>query len=87
MLMLLGSLAHNVVTWVQHWLAAATARLQHYGPLRMVRDIFHVSGFLLVDAWGGIRQIVLNQLAPEASVLLGPFQALGIRVAISLGQT
>ncbi len=48
MLMLLGSLAHNVIIWARHWLAVAP--LQHYGILRMVRDVLHISGFLVFDA-------------------------------------
>ena len=59
MLMLLGSLAHNVIVWAHEWLnvpapaepeQAQPTRLScreplpHYGPLRMVRDVFHMSG-------------------------------------------
>jgi hypothetical protein len=70
MVMLLGTLAHNVVTWAQHWLAASVATLQHYGPLRMVRDVFHISGFLLMSPSCHIRQIALNQDAPLAPALV-----------------
>jgi len=77
MVMLLGSLAHNVVVWVQRWLAApASSPLQHYGPMRMVRDIFHMSGFLIFDASCRTRQIALNQDTPFAPVLLCSLQAL-----------
>lgn len=72
--MLLGSLAHTVILWTRNWLAESASPLRRYGMLRMVRDVFHSSGFLLLDAWGRIRQIVLNHLAPLASVLLAPFQ-------------
>jgi hypothetical protein len=57
MLMLLGSLAHNVIVWAREWLNAAAQPeqaqptslprhepLPHSGPLRMVRDVFHLSG-------------------------------------------
>ena len=57
MVMLLGCLAHNVVIWARQWLASSASPLQHYGPMRMVRDVFHVSGFLLLDATCRIRQI------------------------------
>ncbi len=89
MVMLLGSLAHNVIVWAHNWLAASTSQLQHYGPVRMVRDVFQVSGFLLIDALGRIRSIVLNQEAPLASVLLGPLRALlaPTQVALRLGET
>src|SRR5258706_1310132 len=62
MLMLLGSLAHNVIVWARHWLASPT--LHHYGTVRMARDVFHISGFLLIDACGQVVQIILNQAAP-----------------------
>jgi hypothetical protein len=59
MLMLLGSLAHNVIVWAHEWLntpappepeqaqlipLSSREPLPHYGPLRMVRDVFHLSG-------------------------------------------
>ena len=55
----------------------------------MVRDVFHSSGFLLIDACGQVIQIVLNQAAPLASALLHPLRQLlvGAQVAVNLGQT
>ena len=55
----------------------------------MVRDVFHVSGFLVIDALGHIVQIVLNQAAPLASLLVDSLRELLAcgHVAISLGQT
>ncbi len=87
MLMLLGSLAHNVIVWARHWLTSPT--LQHYGMLRMVRDVFHISGFLLTDACGQVTQIVLNQAAPLAPALVHPLRKLlaCAHVAVNLGQT
>jgi hypothetical protein len=87
MVMLLNALAHNVIVWARHWLASPT--LQHYGILRMVRDVFHISGFLLTDVGGQVTQIVLNQTAPLASALVHPLRKLLLcaHVAINLGQT
>ena len=87
MVMLLGSLAHNVIIWARHWLASPT--LHHYGTLRMVRDVFHISGFLLIDACGQVAQIVLNQAAPLAPALVHPLRKLLLcaHVAVNLGQT
>ena len=87
MVMLLGSLAHNVVVWAHHWLASPA--LHHYGTVRMVRDVFHMSGFLLTDAFGQVVQIVLNQAAPLAPALILPLRHLlaGAQVAVNLGQT
>ena len=87
MVLLLGSLAHNVIGWARRWLASPS--LQHYGTLRMVRDVFHISGFLLTDACGQVAQIVLNQAAPLASALVHPLRNLlaCAHVAVNLGQT
>ena len=85
MVVLLGSLAHNVVVWVQRWLAApASSPLQHYGPMRMARDIFHMSGFLIFDASCRTRQIALNQDAPFAPVLLRLLQALMVPAHVTI---
>ena len=87
MIMLLGSLAHNVIIWAQGWLASPM--LQHYGTVRMVRDVLHISGFLLTDACGQLTEVVLNQAAPLASALVHPLRQLlaGTSVAVNLGQT
>ena len=104
MLTLLGSLAHNVIVWAQEWLnvpappepeQAQPTRLScreplpHYGPLRMVRDVFHMSGFLRWDACGHLVEIVLNQDALLARRLLFSLRQLlaPMHVAINLGKT
>ncbi len=74
MLMLLGSLTHNTIVWARRWLAIP--QLRSYGMLRMVRDIFHISGFLGVDAQGHIVQIGLNQAAPLAPVFVDSLRKL-----------
>lgn len=47
MLLLPGSLAHNVVIWAHRWLSCP--QIQHHGILRMVCDVFHVSGMLRIE--------------------------------------
>ncbi len=85
--MLLACLAHNVIVWTRRWLASPS--LQHYGLLRMVRDVFHISGFLLLTANGQLTEVVLNQAAPLASSLVASLGQLlaGVQVAVNLGQT
>ncbi len=88
-LMLLGTLAYNVLSWARTWLAPRCPQLARYGMLRFVRDVGQISGFLLVDGTGRIGTIVLNQAAPLAAPLA---HALGTLladdgVAVSLGQT
>ena len=87
MLVLLGSLAHNVVVWARRWLSCP--QIQHYGILRMVRDVFHVSGLLRFDAFGSVVEIVLNQEAYLARSFIRPLQALlaPLHVVVNLGET
>jgi hypothetical protein len=91
MVMLLGTLAHNVVIWARSFLTqpAGSCKLRHYGMLRMVRDVFHVSGFLVFDALDQLVEIVLNQAAPLAPILVTSLQELlaPAHVALNLGQT
>ncbi len=87
MLVLLGSLAHNVVVWARHWLAVP--QIQQCGILRMVRDVFHISGFLCFDAVGSVVAIVLNQDARLARSLAQSLRALltPLHIVVSLGET
>jgi hypothetical protein len=74
MLVLLGTLAHNVVVWARRWLAIAEG--SHCGMVRMVRDVFHISGFLCFDPLDHVVRIVLNQHAYRARKLIFPLQEL-----------
>ncbi len=87
MVVLLGSLAHNVVVWARRWLSSP--KIQQCGILRMVRDVFHVSGLLRFDACGSVVEIVLNQRACLARSFLRPLQALllPLHVVVNLGET
>jgi hypothetical protein len=128
MLVLLASLAHNVVVWTREWLspcadsrsmhsesdqmavalaepsclsqapltsaspkhpAHPTSSLSGYGILRMVRDVFHVSGFLLFDQAGHVQQILLNQHAPLARSLVHSLRDIlsPLHISVHLGQT
>jgi hypothetical protein len=87
MLLLLGSLAHNVVLWARSWLAIP--QVSRLGILRMVRDVFHVSGFLCFDASGSLVEIVLNQGARLAHLLIHSLQELltPLPIVVNLGET
>ena len=69
MVMLLGSLAHNIIVWSRRWLTAEAPRFARYGARRMVRDLFHVSGLLEFDEAGEVLRITLNRAAPVAREL------------------
>jgi len=87
MLVLLGSLAHNVVVWARRWLAIAEG--PHCGMMRMVRDVFHISGLLRFDAFHHLAEIVLNQQSHRAHKLILPLRELmtPLHIVISLGET
>jgi len=87
MLVLLGTLAHNVVVWARRWLAIAEG--SHCGMVRMVRDVFHISGLLGFDAFQHVVEIVLNRHARRAHRLLLPLQELlaPLSIVVSLGET
>lgn len=70
--MRLCSLAQHVVVWARRWLAVP--QVQRDGIVRMVRDVFHVSGFLCIDALGQVTRIVLNQDALLARSLVNPLR-------------
>jgi hypothetical protein len=74
MLVLLGTLAHNLVVWVRRWLASP--QIQRYGGLRMVRDVFHLSGLLRFDPSMHLVEILLNQDARLARCLIQPLRGL-----------
>ena len=88
MLVLLAQLAYNLLSWVRVRLAPTTPSLQGYGPLRMVRDLFHIPGKVQLDAQGHVLQIVLS----DAHSLTLPFlQAIspllaGDEMSLNLGQ-
>ena len=88
MVMLLNELAHNVLIWARDWLAPRLPQIERYGLLRLVRDVWHISGFVERDRQGHVKRIVLNRLAPMARGLgtalrrlLAPSQ-----VIVNLGQ-
>lgn len=77
-LMLLGTLAHNLLMWARRWLAAASpqaaCRLRHYGMKRMIRDLLHIHGVLHFDAQGRLVAITLNAATSLAKLLLVPLR-------------
>src|SRR5919109_170592 len=89
MVMLLNLLAHNVLIWARRWLAPLLPQIKRYGLLRLVRDVWHISGFVERDAHGHLTRIALNQLAPVAQGLGLALQQLlaPAQVVVNLGQT
>jgi len=88
MVMLLNVLAHNVLVWARDWLAALLPQIKRYGLVRLVRDVWHISGFVERDGHGHLSRIVLNRLAPVAQGLVAALQQLlaPTHVVVNLGQ-
>lgn len=61
MLVLLAQLAINVIAWTRSEMAHYVPSWQSFGSLRMVRDAFHISGKIQLDAQGRILKITLNR--------------------------
>lgn len=89
MVMLLTTLAHNVIIWARGWMEAAQPRLARYGIKRLVRDIFHINGRIICNQMGHIVQIILNQAAPLVRGLVVALQSLlaPAHIAVTLGET
>jgi hypothetical protein len=92
-LMLLGSLAHNLLIWVRRWLAAASpavaGRLRHYGIKRIIRDLSHIRGIISFDAHGRLCAITLSSASALAKLMLVALRHLlaPAAVAVTLDKT
>lgn len=88
LLTMLGTLAHNVIVWARLWLSVQQGKVAHYGMVRMVRDVFHITGQIGLDARGHVVEIVLNQAAPLVRGIVKALQTLlaPAHIAISLGE-
>jgi hypothetical protein len=88
MVVLLSALAHNVVVWSRAWLAASVPKIKHYGVLRMVRDVFAVSGLVEIGAKNSIKRIILSDAAGWARRCANSLQALlkQQHVRVTLGE-
>lgn len=87
-IVLLSALAHNVVVWSREWLSEVSKIKQH-GVLRIVRDVFHVSGFMELGPSNKIKRIVLNGTATWARRCANSLRSLLKRehVRVILGET
>jgi hypothetical protein len=75
MIVALNTLAHNLLVWARNWLKPCAPRLGMFGLLRLVRDLFQISGFIIIDD-EGVDSIILNRLAPCAKALADAFKLL-----------
>lgn len=87
MLVQLAALAHNVIVWTREWLAPHCPRIGGLGLVRMVRDVFHTTGTILLDPSGRIKEITLNRDDAMARQVRKPLKRLlkPLRVSVILG--
>jgi hypothetical protein len=85
----LEALAHNTLVWVRRWLTPYCPQLEHWGMLRLVRDVCHMNGLILLDHTGRILEIVLNQAEPLAKELSAGLASILTQeqIAVILGET
>ena len=82
-----------VVRWglpAAFWLWTACSVAALVALLRLVRDVWHISGTVYLDpATGRVRRLVLNAAAPWAAGLVAALRVLlaPAQVAVSLGET
>lgn len=88
MLVLLAQLAYNLIAWTQRALARHGPPFRPFGILRMVRDVFHITGKITLDAQGRILDITLNQAHALALPFVQAMSALlaGDGLSLNLGQ-
>lgn len=84
----LNTLAHNIVIWARHWLAPAYPKLDRFGILRMVRDVFGVRGMVIFQDDTRVHEIILDKADPLAHGLRRGLRALlaPLHVAVNLGE-
>lgn len=84
-----NALAHNTMVWARHWRTPSVPRVRSWGILRMVREVFHISGQIVFDHRQRIAQILLNPADPLAKRLApGLFALLGSEhIVVTLGKT
>lgn len=93
LLMLLGTLAHNLLLWARRWLAQSSPqhahRLQQYGIKRMVRDLAHISGSLSFDEHGRLQALTLSSACSLSKLMLAPLRQLlaPSSIAVTLDKT
>ena len=89
MLCRLEVLAHNLLVWARGWLAPHCPRIARLGLLRLMRDVVHVTGQIVLDSHQSVRQIILNPADPFARELQTGLAALLAyeHVAVRLGET
>ena len=88
MLVLLAQLAYNLLSWIRNLLATHRPSLRSYGPLRIVRDLLHITGMIRLDSQGRILEITFKRAHALASPLQRALSSSLVRddIVLNLGQ-
>lgn len=86
MLTLLAQLAHNLIIWTRALLTAVNPKLKRLGILRMVRDVFHAPGQVVLDAQGCLIEVTLSQAYPLTQHIVAAFSAQQSALSLNLRQ-
>jgi hypothetical protein len=86
---MLGTLAHNVLRWAIAWLSKSAPKLNRYGSMRIVRDVFAAAGRIEINAGETIQRIVINRAVPLARALVKSLRLLlkPFKIKVILGET
>lgn len=84
MLVLLAQLAYNIIVWVRNELAKLKPSMKHFGMLRMIRDVFSISGKIYFDQNGKVLRVLLNQQHSLAKIFYETWQSAFARNDLSL---
>lgn len=84
----LGALAHNILIWARHWFQPVIPRLGKYGLLRLTRDVFGMSGCILMDACHQVVCLILPERHPWAKAFCQAWQQLyhDLPMEVNLGE-
>jgi hypothetical protein len=84
----LAQLAHNVILWARQWLAERAPQLNHYGIVRMVRDVFTMRGLIQWEADASLVSITLDKADRWATSVSSGLRRMlkNTSVSINLGE-
>src|SRR5512135_3719069 len=75
LVVLLVELAHNILLWARQWLAEHAPRLQQYGIVRLIQQVWAIPGRIkLTDK--GIQRVRLRGAHPRARDVCSGFRPL-----------
>lgn len=66
LVVLLVELAHNILLWARSWLAERVPRLQEYGIVRLIQQVWAIPGRVKLTEQEGVVRVRLRREHPRA---------------------